>query len=104
MSDHSRFETVLTSVLWPDAAIEHFAADYDAVVLRVRESTGRVLLIHCEGHIGYSLDGSWDETYIERVELVEDHPAIERNVKNISTRPGLLVWLDSGNEARNTRR
>lgn len=98
MSDRSIGEPVLQRVCWPDASLEHFAADYDAVALRIRELSGRVLLIHCEGYIGYGLDGFWDETFIERVELVEDHPAIERYVKNISTRH------DSGNEQRNTRR
>lgn len=93
---------MLEQVLWQDSALEHVGADYDSVVLRVRESTGQVRTIRCEGHIGYGLCGSWDEIIIERVEVAAEHPFIERCVSSISRRLG-AGWIDSGNEQRTMR-
>ena len=93
----------LHKVLWPDAILEHVAADYDAVVLRVRESTGRVRTIRCEGYVGYGVCGFWDEVVIERALVSTSHPFIERCTTSISGRLG-DDWPESGNEARNTRK
>lgn len=95
-------QSVLDAVLWPDATLEQMTADYEAVVLRIRESTGRVRMLRCEGHIGYGLCGFWDEVVIERAELRSEHPLIERCVDSISRRLG-PGWIESGNEQRNTR-
>ncbi len=89
-------------VLWPDATLEQVTIDYDAVSLRVRESTGRARLIRCEGHIGFGLFGFWDEMIIESAEMSTKHPAIERCTSSISRRLG-EGWIDSGNEQRNAR-
>jgi hypothetical protein len=103
MTGRSRDASVLNQVLWPDATLEYLAVDYDSVVLRVREATGQVRTIRCEGHIGYGLCGFWDEVIIERAEIAAEHPFIERCVSSISRRLG-QGWIDSGNEQRNTRR
>ena len=87
------------SVLWPDAAIERLTVDYDAVVLQIREATGTVKRVRCEGHIGLSLNGFWDEVIIEGADVLTSHPAIDRAVASITQRLG-ATWLDSGNEQR----
>ena len=93
----------MESILWPDASLEHVSVDYDAVVLQVRESTGQVKSVRCEGHIAFELSGFWDEVIIESAQLVSEHPAIDRAVRSIAQRLG-DGWTDSGNEQRNTRR
>lgn len=102
MTGRSEDESAFNQVLWPDASLEHVAADYDAVTLRIRESTGQARTIRCEGHIGFCLSGFWDEVIIERAELTLQHPFIERCVSSITRRLG-EDWGDSGNEQRNTR-
>jgi hypothetical protein len=91
------------NVLWPDATLERVTVDYDAVVLGIRESTGTIKTIRCEGHIGLSLSGFWDEVIIDGADVLTSHPAIDRAVADITQRLG-DTWLDSGNEQRNTRR
>ncbi len=102
MPGRSESDLAFGQVLWPDATLEHVAVDYDAVVLRIRESTGIERTIRCEGHIALRLEGFWDEVIIERAELVSEHAAIERATDSISRRLG-TNWLDSGNEERNSR-
>ena len=80
MSGHSSSGTVLEQVLWPDATLESVTADYDAVTLRVRETSGKIRTICCEGYIGYAMYGFWDEVIIERAEITTEHPAIDRCV------------------------
>lgn len=103
MTGRSETDLALGHVLWPDATLEHVAADYDTVVLRIRESTGIERRIRCEGHIALSIEGFWDEVIVERAELVSEHVAIERATNSISRRFG-ANWLASGNEERNSRR
>jgi hypothetical protein len=103
MPGHSESKAVLEQVLWPDATFEHLAVDYNAVVLRIRESTGTLKTVRCEGHIGLALQGFWDEVVVERAEIATEHPAIEESVSSISRRQG-REWIDSGNEQRNSRR
>jgi hypothetical protein len=93
----------MEQVLWRDASLEQASVDYDAVVLRIRESSGQVKSVRCEGYIAFALSGFWDETIIESAELLSQHPAIERAVSNIARRLG-KGWTDSGNEQRNSRR
>jgi len=102
MTGHSLDKSELDIVLWPDATLEQVAADYDAVTLRVRESTGQLRTIRCEGHVGYALCGFWDEIVIEHAIVTQDHPFIAECVENIARRLG-AGWIDSGNEQRNTR-
>jgi hypothetical protein len=102
MIGRSESERALGQVLWPDAILVHVAADYDTVVLRIRESTGIERTIRCEGHIALGLEGFWDEVIIERAELVSEHAAIERATASIRRRFG-THWLDSGSEERNRR-
>jgi hypothetical protein len=90
-------------VLWPDASLEQASVDYDAVILRIRESTGQVKSVRCEGYIAFELSGFWDEVIIESAQLLSQHPTIERAVNSIAGRLG-KGWIDRGNEQRNTRR
>lgn len=102
MIGHSEIESSITDVLWPDAMLELVSADYHSVALRVRESTGRIRTVRCNGYIGYKLLGFWDEAVIRSAELIESSSFIEQCVNDISGRLG-EVWLDSGDRERNTR-
>jgi hypothetical protein len=82
--------------------VEHVGLDYDSVLLRVRESSGLLRTVRCEGHIALCLDGFWDEVIVERAELASDHPAIRKSLSSISRRLG-RNWPDSGNAQRNSR-
>jgi hypothetical protein len=98
-----RSEQVLDKVLWTDAALEQVTADYNSVVLRVRESTGVVRTIRAEGYIGMNLHGFWDEVIIERAEVSRVHPTIDSCINSISQRFGER-WPESGNKTRNSRK
>ena len=94
---------MMTDVLWPDASIKSVSADYDAVVLRLEESTGRQRVVRCEGYIGYALWGFWDEVIVSGARLVDKHPSIDRAFQSLSERLGSDPG-DSGNVLRNTRK
>jgi len=102
MNDHAS-AAALAEICWPDAELQCVTVDYDAVVLRVRESAGSVRTLRAEGHIGYNLVGFWDEVVIDRAELSDNHPGLDACVERIQRRLG-ANWLDSGNVARNGRR
>jgi hypothetical protein len=89
-------------VLWPDASIESVTADYDAIVLRLRESTGRQRVVRCEGYIGYALQGFWDEVIVSSARLMDQHPSIDRALQSLQGRLGSALG-ESGNVLRNTR-
>jgi hypothetical protein len=93
---------MMTDVLWADASIESLSADYDAVVLRIKESTGTQRVVRCEGYIGYALCGFWDEVIVSRARLLDTHPAIDSALESLSDRFG-SHFGDSGNALRNTR-
>jgi hypothetical protein len=103
MNGHFSDEPMLHQVLWPDATLEQVMADYDSVALRIRESTGRIRTIRCEGHIGYALCGFWDEVIIERAEVRLEHPFLDLCVNSLSRRLGHEL-SESGNVERNTRK
>lgn len=94
---------MMTDVLWPDASIKSVSADYDAVVLRLEESTGRQRAVRCEGYIGYALWGFWDEVTVSNARLVDKHPSIDCALKSLSGRLGSDPG-DSGNVLRNTKK
>ena len=71
--------------------------DYDADVLRLRESTGAARTVRCEGYIGLSLCGFWDEAIVDHAEVVSRHPMIDRTVSDIASRLG-QERADSGND------
>ena len=91
----------MNSVLWPDAQLLSVGVDYDAVVVRIRDSLGATRSVRAEGYIGYSVCGFWDEMIVERAELTESHTAIEQCVRALAQRAA--TDLDSGNSARNSR-
>lgn len=93
---------MLNDVLWADACLKAVTIDYDGVTLRLRESAGRDLSIRCEGHIAVHLGGFWDETIIERAELLSSHDVIDRTIRVIASRLG-ANWGDSGSPTRNER-
>jgi hypothetical protein len=102
MPGHSKDESSLANVLWPDAELGSASVDYDAVTIKVRESTGRQRSIRCEGHIGYELCGFWDEVIVERAELTEEDEIIVRCTRELSRRLG-TDWPETGNATRNDR-
>jgi len=102
MNDHAN-AAALATIRWADAELQSVTVDYDAVVLRVRESAGSVRTLRAEGYIGYKLVGFWDEVVIDRAELCDTHPGLDACVDSIERRLG-ASWLDSGNVARNGRR
>jgi hypothetical protein len=93
---------MLTGVLWADAELRGVRIDYDAIEMEVRESTGLVRIVRCEGYIGYSICGFWDEVVVERAELLDRHEFIDKCVKDIARRFG-LEWPETGNAYRNAK-
>jgi hypothetical protein len=93
---------MMTDVLWPDASIQSISVDYDAVVLRLKESAGKQRVVRCEGYIGYALWGFWDEVIVSSARLVDEHPSIDRALQSLSDRLGSHP-ADSGNVLRNTK-
>lgn len=91
----------LGGVRWPDAAIEGLRIDYDAVWLDVKESSGRGVELRCAGHIGFLIEGYWDETIIQSADVVTDHPFMRRNLESMRERLGAEPPT-SGSPARNT--
>jgi hypothetical protein len=95
-------ESSFGSTLWPDAELRSVLVDYDSVSITIRESTGLVRNVRCEGYIGYSICGFWDEVVIDNAELTDQHEAIDRCIAAISRRLG-SHWPETGNPARNTK-
>lgn len=59
----------LAEVLWADAGLDHVRFDYDRLVITVTETTGRNVRVICDGYIGVSLEGFWDESVAPRHRL-----------------------------------
>ena len=78
----------LAEISWPDATLVSITADYDAVILVIRESGRRLVRVVCDGHIGFELVGFWDETIIERANLDASGPFLARCLANVETRHG----------------
>ena len=70
VAPESRSRPQHAATQWPDADLEQASLDYDAVVLRIRESTGHVKMVRCEGYIAFEMSGFWDEMIIESAELL----------------------------------
>lgn len=77
--------------------------DFDAVVLAVTDYNGIPWMVRAEGYIGFCFEGIWDEMIIERAEISEHHPVIQKYSESIARRLG-PAWVDSRNATRNTRR
>ena len=94
---------MLSDVLWPDALLVSLVVDYESVVIRIRESHGGMKTVRCDGYIGYSLCGFWDEVVISQAALHDEHESIDRCTAAIARRLG-PDWPASGSAARNARR
>ena len=78
----------ISAVLWPDAEIQAVVVNYDAVVVSLRESTGRQVDLQCIGHIGVSIEGFWDEVVVDNADLVAAHPFMDRCLASLRERLG----------------
>lgn len=103
MAGLSDMALTLAQVAWADAELSRIEIDYDDVRLFVRESSGVVKRVSCEGYLGHQLIGFWDEIIVVAAELTDGGPfldsclsAIARRLKDKS--------LPSGSEARNRER
>lgn len=89
------------AVLWADAAIQTLVVTYDAVIVSLRESTGREVSLRCVGHIGLSIEGFWDEVVIDSADLVPSHPFMDRCLASLRERLG-DVLPPTGSPSRDT--
>ena len=94
---------MLSQVLWPDAELCRIEVDYSDLQLVVKESTGLVKQVTCEGYLGYELTGLWDEMIISSAELAKEGPFLDRCLESITRRLGVSP-PPSGSEARNRER
>ena len=90
------------NVLWTDAELLGITVDYDSLSLTLRESTGQVRRVVCEGYIGYEALGMWDEIVVAEARLSVVGPFLTRCIEELERRLG-AARLPSGSEARNSR-
>jgi hypothetical protein len=98
-----RSDAVLSDVLWPDAELCRIDIDYGDLRLVLRESSGLIKQVICEGYLGYELVGFWDEIVVANAELVDSGPFLDRCMSSIMHRLGTSPF-PSGSEARNRER
>lgn len=102
MDGLSRATTSYRNVLWADAELLGVTADYDSLSLTLRESTGEVRRIVCEGCIGYEAIGVWDEIVVAEARLNVGGPFLTRCIEELERRLG-ATRPPSGSQARNGR-
>jgi hypothetical protein len=102
MDGLSRAASACRDVLWADAELICVAIDYGDLSLTLRESTGRVRRVVCEGYIGYEMVGTWDEIVVTEAHLESVSPFLTRCIDELERRLG-AHRLPSGSAARNTR-
>ena len=100
MDGHSRATTAYRNVLWADAELLGVTVDYENLSLTLRESTGQVRRVVCEGYIGYEAVGIWDEIVVAEARLDVIGPFLTRCLNELERRLG-VTRLSSGSEARN---
>lgn len=88
------------SVLWADAELLAVAVDYESLSLTLRESTGRVRRVVCEGYIGYEALGFWDEIVVAEAQLSATGSFLTRCIEALDRRLG-NSRLPTGSDARN---
>jgi len=103
MTGLSNATSTLHQVLWADAELGRLEVDYDDLCLVVRESTGTMKRVICEGYLGFELAGFWDEVVIMSAEVVAGGPFLDRCLSSLDRRLGHSP-LASGSEARNRER
>ncbi len=102
MADHSSNLVSFNSILWADAELIGFMANYDVAVVTIKESTGLFRDVICRGYIGYELPGFWDEIVIDRGELLDRDTFLNTCRQRISDCFGGNP-LNSGCDERNGR-
>lgn len=100
MNGLSDATTAFRNVLWSDAELLGLAIDYSELILTLRESTGQVRRLICEGYLGYRTVGFWDEIVITRADLEGEGEFLESCLEGLANRLG-VDRCPSGSEARN---
>lgn len=100
MDGLSRATAAYRKVLWADAELLEVTVDYENLSLTLRESTGQVRRIICEGYIGYEALGVWDEIVVAEARFNAVGPFVARCTEELERRLG-VTHLPSGSEARN---
>jgi hypothetical protein len=100
MDGLSRATTAYRTVLWADAELLGVTVDYENLSLTLRESTGQVRRVVCEGYIGYEALGVWDEIVVAEARLNAVGPFLSRCIEELERRLG-ANRLPSGSGARN---
>jgi len=103
MTGLSNVTLTLHQVLWADAELGRIEVDYDDLCLIVRESTGSLKRVICEGYLGFELAGFWDEVVIMSAEVVAGGSFLDRCLSSLDRRLGHSPPA-SGSEARNRER
>lgn len=101
MDGLSRATTAYHNVLWTDAELLGVTVDYENLSLTLRESTGQIRRVVCEGCIGYEAIGVWDEIVVAEARLDVVGPFLTRCIEELERRLG-ATRLPSGSEARNS--
>ena len=92
------------SIRWADAEIGQINISHDEIIIDLRFSRGERGRIVCEGHIGYSVAGLWDDITIEKAKLIDSSdPFLDLCISEVDARSKAGA-LRSGNEARNQHR
>jgi hypothetical protein len=92
--------TAFHNILWSDAELVGIAIDYSDVVVTLRESTGLLRRVICEGYVGYRTAGFWDEIVIAKAELEPQGEFLESCLLSLTKRLG-ADRASSGSDARN---
>lgn len=100
MDGPSSATTAYSNVLWKDAELLGVTVDYENFSLTLRESTGQIRRVVCEGYIGYEALGVWDEIVVAEAHLDVVGPLLSRCIESLERRLGATP-LPSGSEARN---
>lgn len=100
MIGFSDLKSALGQVLWADSELCGLEVEYGDLCLIVRESTGGLKRVICEGSIGYELAGFWDEIVIASVEVMNEGAFLDLCLLNLKRRLGGAA-PPSGSEARN---
>lgn len=100
MNGLSEFQIAYREVLWADAELIAITIDYENLTLTLRESTGKIQRLVCEGYVGYEMVGVWDEVVIAGARLDATGPFLARCINELDGRLGTNRRA-SGSEARN---
>jgi len=63
-------------ILWADASVEKFEADFDEFRVEVREDNSSRKLLRCLGYTDFQIIGFWDEMIIQRASVSTKHAFI----------------------------